>query len=58
MGIEEGEELQAKGICNISNKIITENFPSLDKVLPIQILEASMTPNRLDQTEPLHSILS
>jgi hypothetical protein len=27
MGIEEGEEMQAKGICNIFNKIITENFP-------------------------------
>jgi hypothetical protein len=23
MGIEEGEEVQAKGICNIVNKIIT-----------------------------------
>jgi hypothetical protein len=29
MGIEEGEEVQAKGICNIFNKIITENFPNL-----------------------------
>jgi hypothetical protein len=29
MGIEEGEEVQAKGICNILNKIITENFPNL-----------------------------
>jgi hypothetical protein len=27
MGIEEGEEVQAKGI--IFNKIITENFPNL-----------------------------
>jgi archaeosine-15-forming tRNA-guanine transglycosylase len=26
MGNEEGEEVQAKGICNIFNKIITE-FP-------------------------------
>jgi archaeosine-15-forming tRNA-guanine transglycosylase len=26
MGIEEGEEVQAKGIRNIFNKIITENF--------------------------------
>jgi chromosome segregation ATPase len=26
MGIEEGEEVQVKGICNIFNKIITENF--------------------------------
>jgi hypothetical protein len=26
MGIEEGEEVQAKGMCNIFNKKITENF--------------------------------
>jgi hypothetical protein len=26
MGIEEGEEVQAKGMRNIFNKIITENF--------------------------------
>jgi hypothetical protein len=44
-GIEEGEEVQAKGICNIFNKIITENFPNLKEVLPIQVQEASRTPN-------------
>jgi septal ring factor EnvC (AmiA/AmiB activator) len=33
MGIEEGEEVQAKGIHNIFNTIITENFPNLKKVL-------------------------
>jgi hypothetical protein len=48
MGIE-GEEVEAKGICNIFNKIITENFSNLEKVLPIQIQEASRTPNRLDK---------
>jgi hypothetical protein len=37
MGIEEGEEVQAKGIHNIFNKIVTENFPNLEKVIPIQI---------------------
>jgi hypothetical protein len=47
MGIEEGEEVQAKGIHNIFNKIITENFPTLEKTMPIQ--EASRTLNRLDQ---------
>jgi chromosome segregation ATPase len=30
MGIEEGEEVQTKGIHNIVNKIITENFPDLE----------------------------
>jgi chromosome segregation ATPase len=49
MGIEEGEEVQAKGMCNIFNKIITENFPNLEKTMPIQVQEASKTPSRPDQ---------
>jgi hypothetical protein len=59
MGTEEGEEVQARGIHNIFNKIITENFPNLEKSMPIQIQEASRTPNRLDQnrTTPLHIII-
>jgi hypothetical protein len=60
LGIKEGEQVQAKGICNIFNKIITkgfcnifnkiitENFPNLEKTMPIQVHEASSTPNRLD----------
>jgi hypothetical protein len=48
MGIKE-EEVQAKGIHNIFNKIITENFPNLEKAMPIQVQDASRTPNRLDQ---------
>jgi hypothetical protein len=48
-GIEEGEEVQAKGMHNIAYKIITENFPNLEKIMPIQIQEASRTPNRPDQ---------
>jgi hypothetical protein len=59
MGIEEGEEVQAKGMCNIFNKIITENFLNLDKDIPIQMQEASRTPNRLGQnrTAPWHIII-
>jgi hypothetical protein len=49
MGTEEGEEVQAKGIRNIVNKIITENFPNLEKPMSIQVQEASRTPNRHDQ---------
>jgi hypothetical protein len=49
MGIKEGEEVQAKGMHNIFNKIITENFPNLEKDIPIQMREASRTPNRRDQ---------
>jgi hypothetical protein len=48
MGIENGEKVQAKGIHNIFNKIITENFPILEKTMPIHVQEASRTPNRLD----------
>jgi chromosome segregation ATPase len=45
----EGEEMQANGIHNIFNKIITENFPNLEKAMLIQVQEASRTPNRLDR---------
>jgi hypothetical protein len=46
-------------MCNIFNKIITENFPNLEKTMPIQVQEASRTPNRLDQnrTTPQHIII-
>jgi hypothetical protein len=59
MGIEEGQEVQAKGIHNIFNKIITENFPNLEKTMPIQVQEASRTSSRLDQkrTTPKHIII-
>jgi hypothetical protein len=49
MGIEEAENVQTKGIHYIFNKIITENFPILEKVMPIQVQEASRSPNRHDQ---------
>jgi hypothetical protein len=49
MGIKDGEEVHAKGMRNIFNKIITENFPNLEKIMPIQVQEASRTQNRLDQ---------
>jgi hypothetical protein len=35
MGIEEGEEIQAKGIHDIFNKIIAENFSNLKKEMNI-----------------------
>jgi hypothetical protein len=58
MGIEE-EEVQAKGMYNIFNKIITENLPNLEKTMPIQVQETSKTPNRPDQnrTTPQHIII-
>jgi hypothetical protein len=59
VGIEEGEEVYTKGICNIFNKIITGNFQNLEKVFPTQVQEASRTPNRLNQnrSSPQHVII-
>jgi hypothetical protein len=56
MGIKEGKEVQAKGIHNIFNKIIAENFPNFEKELFIQVKETSRPPNRLKQnrTSPQH----
>jgi hypothetical protein len=58
MGVEEGEDVQAKGIHNIFNKIITENFLNLEKAMPIQVQEASRKPNRLDQNRTTPQQLS
>jgi hypothetical protein len=46
-------------MCNIFNKIITENFPNLEKSMPTQMQEASRTTNRPDQTRttPRHIII-
>jgi hypothetical protein len=59
MSNEEREELQTKRVHNIFNKIITKNFSTLEKVFPIQVQEASRTPNKLDQnrTYPRHIII-
>jgi hypothetical protein len=59
MDVEEGEEGQAKVICNIFSKIIAENFLNLEKEMPIWVQEASRTPNRHDQnrTSPRYIIL-
>jgi hypothetical protein len=59
VGIEEGEEVQAKGMNNILNKIITEKFPNLEKTMPIQVQEASRTLNRPDKNRatPQHIII-
>jgi hypothetical protein len=58
MGIEEGEEVQTK-YYGIFNKVITESFPNLEKIMSIQVQEASRTPNRPDKnrTTPQHIII-
>jgi hypothetical protein len=56
MGLEDEEEVQAKGIYNIFNEIITENFPNLEKAMPFQVQEASSTPNRATQQTKIDQI--
>jgi hypothetical protein len=56
MGIEEREEVQVKEICNVVNTIIIENFPNLEKTMPIQVQEASRTD--LAEIELPYNILS
>jgi hypothetical protein len=46
---EESKDSQLKGLGNIFNKIIVDNFPNLKKKMPINIQEAYRTPNRLAQ---------
>jgi hypothetical protein len=41
--IEEGEEVQAKGMHNIFNEIITEYFPNLEKTMPIKVQNTKQT---------------
>jgi hypothetical protein len=54
MVIEEEEEVQTKGVCNLFNKIIAENFPNLKKEL-----SKYRTSNRLDlnRASPWHIIV-
>jgi hypothetical protein len=56
MAIEKGEEVQAKGMHNIFNKIKTENFPNLEKTMPIQKQEELQTD--LTKRKLSHDILS
>jgi hypothetical protein len=58
MGIEEGEEVQAKGIHNIFNIIITENFPNLRKFCPFRYRKPPGHQTHLTKIEPPHGILS
>jgi hypothetical protein len=40
------EEVQAKGIGKIFNKMIADNFPNLEKEMLIKVQEVSKTPKR------------
>jgi hypothetical protein len=50
MGVEEGEEIQTKGVNNLFNRIIAENFPNLKKERVVQVQKAYRTPSCQDQT--------
>jgi hypothetical protein len=49
VGIAECEDFQCNGPGYIFKQIIEENFPSLQKEMPMSIQEAYRTPNRLSQ---------
>ena len=49
IGIDENEYYQLKGLVNIFDKIIEENFPNLKKEIPMDIQKAYRTSNRWDQ---------
>jgi hypothetical protein len=58
MGIEKGEEMQAKSKWNIFYKIIAENFPKHEKEVPIQVQEKPpVHQTDITKIEPLHGIL-
>jgi hypothetical protein len=59
MGIKEGEEVQAKGICNIFNKIIAEKISQiLRKIFPFRYRKLAGHQTDLTKIEPLQGILS
>jgi uncharacterized coiled-coil protein SlyX len=48
MGVEERKEIQTKGIDNLFNRIIAENFPNLEKERVTQVKEAYRTSSHQD----------
>jgi hypothetical protein len=58
MGIGEREEVQGKGIHNIFNKIITENFPNLKMLCPFRYRNSPGHQAHMAKIEPPQVILS
>ena len=56
IGVPEGEEKE-KGIENIFEEIISENFPNTFQNTDIKTQEAQRAPNKLNQTGPHQDIL-
>jgi hypothetical protein len=49
IGLEEGEDMQVKGMDNVFSKIIGENVHNLKNGMPAMVQKAYRTANRLDQ---------
>ena len=43
------EAIELKGTKNILNKIIEENFPNLEKDMPVKVQKGYRTQNKLDE---------
>jgi hypothetical protein len=56
--LKKEEEVQAKGICNIFNKIIAVDFPNLKKELSILLRNPPGYQTGLTKIELLYGILS
>jgi hypothetical protein len=50
--------VQAKGMHNIFNKIITENSPNLEEICPYRYRKSPENQTDLTKIELLHDILS
>ena len=59
IGIPEGEEKE-QGIENLSAKIITENFPNLDRGKAMKVQEAQRVPIKMNPKRPtqIHIIIT
>ena len=56
IGIPEGEEKE-KGIENVFEVILAENFPNLKKETDTQVQEAQKIPNKINPTDIHQGIL-
>ena len=52
MGIPEGEECE-RGIKNLLEEVMMENFPNLVKEKDTQVQEAQRVPNKLNPKRPI-----
>jgi hypothetical protein len=56
MVVEEGQEGQVKGIKNIFDKIIAQNFPNVEKEMIMHVQEAFKTPKQVRPEKNLLTI--